>query len=315
MLPVLIHGYRGKLPAPSAALTSLAAELRRDVIVLSEDIGPRHTGTPDRLHLAAQFLASVLKNTGFDLRTLAYEAHGVTCVNLEATPPGQDSRAPAVILGAHYDSIPHCPAANDNASGVAGVLAVARRWLADPPGSPRLGIRFVLFANEEPPHFRTDTMGSLVYARHCRESNDDLRGMICLETIGCYQHHPGSQRWPTEVPGLVRRLLPEVGDFILWAGDWASRGFVRRCGEMHRDSVQFPLLAVAVPDAMGEIGWSDHWSFNQAGYPSVMVTDTAPYRYKWYHRVEDTVDKIDFESMARVVEGVDVVLRRLVHAG
>lgn len=302
-------------PPPDAPLRALAGELHRDVVLLSEDIGPRHTGVPARLDLAAEFLTSALKQAGLEVAAQVYDARGVPVANLEAAPPGQDPRTPCIILGAHYDSIPNCPAANDNASGVAGVLAIARRWTAAPPTGARLGVRFVLFANEEPPHFHTDTMGSLVYARRCRERNDDLRGMICLETIGCFLHGPGSQTWPSEVPGLVRRLLPDVGNFILWAGDWSSRAFIRRCGEVHHDRVKFPLLATAVPEALGEIGWSDHWSFNQCGYPSVMVTDTAPFRYKWYHRAEDTADKIDFVSMARVVDGADVVLRELVQRG
>lgn len=316
MLPVLINGFRGQLPPLTDELKQLSTELRRDVVVLSEDIGPRHNGKPDRMRLTVDFLTSALRGMGLEVVPRTYDSYGTPTHNLEVTPPGQPGNLPVVILGAHYDSIPNYPAANDNGSGVAGVLAIARRWrqLLAHPNRLTHSLRFVLFANEEPPHFRADTMGSLVYARMCRAQNHDIRGMICLETIGCYLHDKGSQQWPTEVPSLIKRLLPDTSDFILWAGDWQSRELVRSCGQAHRQLVKFPSLAVAVPDAIGEIGWSDHWSFNQCGYPAVMVTDTAPFRYRWYHRPEDTADKIDFDSMARVVDGVQQVIAHLLHA-
>lgn len=318
MLPVLINGFRGSLPPLTEKQAGLRDHLRRDVVVLSDDIGPRHNRRPDRMRLTVDFLTSALRQIGLSVAHHTFDAHGIPTVNIDAVPPGQDPRAPTIILGAHYDSFINCPAANDNGSGVAGVLALAREWanlVAAAPGKSLWAIRFVLFANEEPPHFRTETMGSLVYARACRARNEDLRGMICLETIGCYKHEPDSQRWPSAVPALVRKLLPSRGDFILWAGDWSSRGLVRQFGEVLRDRVPFPSLSVAVPDAIGEIGLSDHWSFNQCGYPAVMVTDTAPFRYNWYHQPEDTADKLDFDSMARVVDGVGTVIRSLINAG
>lgn len=311
-LPVLIRGHRGPLPSPTTEQRALADQLRRDVTILALDIGPRHTGLPARLDLAADFLESALVAAGLRVTRQRFDTFGVTCSNLIATPADRDDRQPCLVLGAHYDSVINCPAANDNGSGVAGVLALARRWAAAGPPPGKLGIRFVLFANEEPPHFHQPTMGSLVYAQSCRERGDDLRGMICLETIGCYKHEPGSQTWPNELPGVVRRMLPDAGNFILWAGNWASRGFIRRCGEVFARQAKFPLLATAVPDALGEIGWSDHWSFNQCGYEAVMVTDTAPFRYHHYHRSTDTPDKLDFDSMARVVDGVGIVIDSLI---
>ncbi len=282
----------------SDAERALAAELRRDVEILATDIGPRGTFAPDRYALATQFLESSLAKAGYEIRRQVFEVDRVPCVNLEASNPGTTTPGRIVVLGAHFDSVQGCPAANDNASGVAGVLAAARALRAR---SFRNTLRFVLFANEEPPYFYTDDMGSQRYARASRAAGEDIRGMVCLETIGCYLRERGSQRWPHGAPAL---LLPNAGDFIAFVGRTPSRALIEAGAGSFRRARAFPLVAAAVPEAIGMVSLSDHQSFQDAGYQAFMVTDTAPLRYPHYHFPTDTPDKIDFESMARVVRGL-----------
>jgi hypothetical protein len=283
---------------------ALAAELRRDVEMLALDIGARGTFAPERYKLAELFLAAALSRAGYEVRKQTFESFGVRCSNLEATIAGSERPGRALVLGAHYDTVEGCPGANDNASGVAGVLAVARA-LAE--FRPACSVRFVLFANEEPPHFNMDTMGSQIYARACRERGEDVR-MVCLETIGCYSSAPGSQRWPAAALAL---LLPDRGDFVALVGIEQSRAFIERGAQAMMAQGAFPLFAAAAPASFNDVSLSDHRGFNECGYEAFMVTDTAPFRYAHYHEPTDTAERIDFDSMARVVRGVLGMVRVL----
>jgi Zn-dependent M28 family amino/carboxypeptidase len=209
-----------------------------------------------------------------------------------------------LIVGAHYDSVPGCPGANDNASGVAGLLEIARLLAVHKPART---VRFVAFVNEEPPFFRSDDMGSRVYARRCAERGEQIVGALVLETIGCYTDAPRSQHYPFP----FNLFYPSTGDFIAFVGNVSSRDLVRRCVGSFRSHAAFPSEGGGVPGWITGVGWSDHWSFWREGYPALMVTDTAPFRYPHYHTPEDTLDKIDFERMARVVEGLSHVVTDL----
>jgi Zn-dependent M28 family amino/carboxypeptidase len=297
VLPYL-HRANPKLQPLTDQERQLAAALRRDVEVLASDIGPRGTFAPDRYALAADFIESALSRAGYSVSRQWFEAVGVNCCNLEVSIRGTRDPGKIVILGAHYDSVEGCPAANDNASGVAGVLAIARALAGSQPAAT---LRFVLFANEEPPFFNFNEMGSQEYARRSRKGNEDICAMVCLETIGCYKHEEGSQVWPFTGMGLV---LPTIGDFITFVGPTDSRQLIRAAAEAFDRQLAFPLLAAAAPAAIDHINWSDHRGFNEQGYQAFMVTDTAPFRYEHYHRESDTPEKLDYESMARVVRGL-----------
>jgi Peptidase family M28 len=296
---------------------ALAAELRRDIEILATDIGPRGVFAPDRYALCQHFLTTALRQTGLEITRHEFQASTprgpVPCANLIATLPGAGPAAKRIIvLGAHYDSIEGCPAANDNASGVAGVLAIARRLAARArtadPALPRPTIRFLLFANEEPPFFNMGEMGSQEYARACRAANDPIDGMICLETIGCYTTEPRSQKWPSSALNVV---LPTTGNFIALVGPSPAKDWIRRAAHYFERSAQFGMLAAAAPGSIDQINWSDHRGFNEAGYPAFMFTDTAPLRYAHYHEPTDTPDKLDYDSMSRVVTGIAEMLEAL----
>jgi Zn-dependent M28 family amino/carboxypeptidase len=213
-----------------------------------------------------------------------------------------------VVVGAHYDSAVECPAANDNATGVAALLELARTFAGR---KPRTTLRFVAFANEEPPFFQTEEMGSMVYARSLAAHGEKVAAMVALETLGCYSDRPGSQKYPP----LVGLAYPDRGNFVAFVGNLASRGLARKCVAAFRARAEFPSEGACLPGWIPGIGWSDHWSFWQAGYQGIMVTDTAPFRYAHYHQPTDTPDKVDFDRLARVTAGLAGVVEELAGAG
>jgi len=228
---------------------------------------------------------------------------GKSWCNLEAELRGASSEI--VVIGAHYDSVVGSPGANDNGSGVAALLTLARR-LARSHNTRTL--RFVAFVNEEPYYFQSSQMGSYVYAGRCHERGENVQAMISLETIGYYSNESGSQSYP--VPGLGS-LYPRTGNFIAFVGNVASRSLLRDALGEFRRGAQIPSEGVAMPSSLPGVGWSDQWSFWQHGYPGIMVTDTAPFRYPHYHAASDTPDKLDYDSMTRVVSGMERVIRHL----
>ena len=153
-------------------------------------------------------------------------------------------------------------------------------------------------------------MGSLVYALACRQRRENVVAMISLETIGYFDDAKGSQSYPPP----FSLFYPSTGNFIAFVGNYSSRRLVRRSVASFRRHTEFPSEGAALPSFIPGVGWSDQWAFWQAGYPALMVTDTAPFRYPDYHRPSDTPDKIDHERMARVVDGLEAVVRELVRA-
>lgn len=304
-LPYL-HRSRPALAPLSNADARLACELRHDVEILAADIGPRGHFALKQYALAEDFIASSLGKLGYEVeRQEVRSVDKSRAANVIAEIRGRSKPDQILVAGAHYDSCKDCPAANDNASGVAGLLYLARAFAGESFDST---LRLVFFANEEPPHFNFDMMESQDYAWRCRERKEDIRGMFCLETIGCYSSEPGTQSWPSNAMNLV---LPMVGDLICFVGSIGSSHFIRQCAAQFEKTRRLPLIASAVPASIDEVNWSDHRGFAEAHYEGFMITDTAPLRYAHYHKPSDTPDKIDFHSMARVVRGVEEMSRRL----
>jgi Zn-dependent M28 family amino/carboxypeptidase len=190
--------------------------------------------------------------------------------------PGTDAAGETVVIGAHYDSVAGAPGADDNASGAAGVLELARLLHGS---AHRKTIRLVLFVNEEPPFFQTENMGSLVYARQLRTDHVSVSAMISLEMLGFYSDVSGSQKYPV----LLGLFYPDRGNFIGFVGNPGSRTLVRQAVRSFRETTQFPSEGIAAPADWPGVGWSDHWSFWQKHYPAIMITDTALFRYPYYH--------------------------------
>jgi Zn-dependent M28 family amino/carboxypeptidase len=200
------------------------------------------------------------------------------------------------------------PGANDNASGVAALLEISRRFALI---EPAMTTRFVAFVNEEPPFFMSDQQGSMVYAKLARDRGDDIRLMASLETIGCYSNRPGSQQYPP----LFNLLYPDCANFIGIVSDFHSRTVMRRLAQAFRAHSDFPLQTVATFRFIPGVSWSDHRSFWQYGYQGVMITDTALYRYPYYHAPSDTPDKLAYPELSRVTLGLFAAFMEIARAG
>jgi Zn-dependent M28 family amino/carboxypeptidase len=304
MLKMPGKSYTGELPPLTSAQVSLREELRRDVETLAGQIGERNIWHYQNLTAAADFLEASLTEAGHKVQRQNFRAEDKTCCNIEAEITGTKYPDQIIIIGAHYDSVYGSPGANDNASAVAAALAIARRF-ADKKTDRTL--RFVFFANEEPPFFQTDRMGSLVYAKSCREKKEKIIAMLSLETIGYYNDQPNSQQYPFP----LNFFHPSTADFVGFVGNLSSRKLLHKVLASFRENCKFPSEAGAYPEIIPGINWSDHCSFWRQGYPAIMITDTAPFRYPYYHAPEDTPDKIDYDSLTRVTTGLQTVIADL----
>lgn len=297
--------YHGPLPPLSEEGRHLRDHLRRHVTTLAGTIGGRSVSRYSGLQASATYLKDQLAAQGFRVGEQVFTVQGQEVRNIEVERQGTNKPDEIVVIGAHYDTTGNLPGANDNATGTAAVLEIAR-YFRDKAADRSL--RLVLFVNEEPPYFQTDAMGSLVYARRCRERKENIVAMLSLETLGYYSDEPSSQQYPA---GL-QAGLPDAANFIGFVSNVSSAQLLRRVVRHFRSTTRFPAEGAAAPDHIPGVGWSDHWSFWQQGYPAVMVTDTAPYRYPYYHTAEDTPDKIDYDRLARVVRGLQHVAENLV---
>ncbi len=297
------ESFEGSAAASTPSEELIRTGFERHVRKLAEEIGERNLhARPEALERAEAYITSELEGYGYVLRRQAFSVEGERVANLEAKLPNDTEQV--VVVGAHYDSAHDTPAANDNGSGVAALLEVAR-VLSGRKFAREL--RFVAFTNEEPPYFQTELMGSWQYARECSERDEQVVAMLSLETLGYYSDEPGSQQYPP----VASWFYPSRGDFLAFVGNLPSRQLARRSvGAFRNSGAQLPSEGGALPASLPGVGWSDHWAFWQFDYPAVMVTDTAPFRYPHYHTPEDTFDKLDLERSARAVAGlVEVVIR------
>ncbi|MGE0521284.1 MAG: M20/M25/M40 family metallo-hydrolase [Candidatus Binatia bacterium] len=291
------ESYRGTPPPLSAELAAVQDRLRGHVVMLASEIGERNQAHYVGLERARAYIAQQLEAAGYVVRHQPYVYGGRTFHNAEAVTAEPGGGA-SVVIGAHYDSAEGSPGANDNASGVAALIELARLLRDKPVKTP---IRFVAFANEEAPYFSTgEGMGSAEYVKRFPHAAERIRFMLSLETIGWYSDEPGSQRYPAGV-GL---FYPDRGNFIGFVANPASRGLLRQLIGEFRRVATIPSEGAALPEFIPGIAWSDHRSFWRAGIPAVMVTDTALFRDPAYHTAADTAERLDYEKMVRVVDGL-----------
>lgn len=297
------RAHRGPLPALTEEERGLSERLRTHVGTIASE--PHNVYHCDALEKAAAYIEAELKKSGYAPIRQEFETDGCGVRNIEAFIPAAraPSGAPSLVVGAHYDSAGIAPGANDNATGAAAVLELARLLADFQPAETN--IRLVLFVNEEPPYFRTRDMGSVRYAAMLKSRNENVAGMMSLETLGCFSEAPGSQKYPSPL-GLS---FPTTANFIAFVGMPGSRRFLHRSLRSFRSHTAFPTIGGVAPDAIPGIGWSDHWAFSGLGYPAIMITDTALFRYAHYHRATDTPDKVDYAKLARITKGIERVLR------
>lgn len=280
---------------------ALSARLHEHVQTLAGLIGPRHMGRPTSMEAAAAYIERQCRQVGDDVERQSYPVAGSEAVNLVVERRGVRRPDEIVIVGAHYDTLPQTPGADDNASAVAMLIEVSRLLQDRTPGRT---VRFVAFANEEPPHFYSDTMGSQVYARRCRARRERIVGLICLEMVGYYRTDAHTQDYPPAIRRPARLLLPNRGDFLAAASNLPSAGLLMSFRRGFKRAVRFPLIAVPLPEAVNEIRRSDNGPFWDEGFRAIMVTDTSFLRNPNYHQPTDTPDTLDYDRMARATLGV-----------
>jgi Zn-dependent M28 family amino/carboxypeptidase len=296
--------HRGPLPPLDPDSRRLADVLKKHVVaVASEEHNVSH---PEALERSARYIESALSGLGYAVSRQEFTTEGVKVRNLEVS---KGSGARVVVIGAHYDSARDAIGADDNGSGVAALIELAR-YLKNVEPAQGLEVRLVFYVNEELPWFGTDDMGSLVHARSLASQGKNVVAMLSLETIAWYSESFDSQRYPFP----FSLFYPSKGNFVGFVSNLRSRGLMRRVVGRFRREVAFPSEGVAAPESIPGIGWSDQWAYWQFGWPALMVTDTAPFRYPHYHTLRDTPDKLGYGHLARVVKGLEGVLRDLVAA-
>ena len=279
------------------SVTETEQNLRRHVQELAGTIGERNVFQPKALRAARDYIEEVWRNQGYTVARQEYEANGVGCANLEVAMLGASRPDEILLLGAHYDSVRGSPGANDNGSGVAALLEIARLFT---DAQPAMTVRLVAFVNEEPPFFGTSRQGSAVYAKAAKGRGDDIKLMMALETIGCYRDEPGSQRYPP----FFRYFYPDRGNFLALISDFGSLPVVRHVASVFRAHSDFPIEYAGVFRWIPGVTWSDHLPFWRRGYRALMATDTAFHRYPYYHTPEDTPDKLNYPMFGRATEAL-----------
>ena len=296
--------HAGPLPPSTNDEQDIAPRLKSHVVAIASV--PHNLKHYPALEGAAQYIERVLEGLGYVVTRQVYTVADRPVRNIEVQREPQSGQAPSLVIGAHYNSYNDAPGANDNGTGVAAILELARLLKDWQP--QRLRLRFVLFVNEEPPYYRTDDMGSWRYAKLLSERGEKVHGMISLETLGAFSEKPGSQQYPAPF-GLV---FPSKADFIAFVALTGSRSFLHEVMGSFRRHTAFPSIGGAAPDALVPgVGWSDHWAFGSFDYPAIMITDTALFRYAHYHLPSDTPDKVDYDRLARITKGMERVVREI----
>ena len=285
---------------------SRAAALDLETHIRAVASGPHNLAHPDALEASAAYIEATLHGFGYTPVPQTFRVGKSDVRNIEVViePPAPMSSVETLVIGAHYDSADDFPGANDNGTGVAALLELAR-VLHSAKTTRRL--RLVFFVNEEHPYGKTPDMGSFRHANAMRERRENIIGMLALETLGHFSHEPGSQRFPFPF-GL---LYPNRGNFIAFVGMLGARTLVNRLVYTFRAGSSFPAIGAVAPSFIEGADLSDHWAYDHFGYPACMVTDTAPFRNPFYHSQRDTPDTVDYANLARVTAALATMIQTL----
>jgi hypothetical protein len=290
-------------PQPNGVRTVDPARLEAHVRKLSVEFSPRDIGHLENLDRAAVYIAGELTQAGGSVSEQGYRVEGISYRNIIAKF-GPDT-AERIVVGAHYDVFEALPGADDNASGVAGLIELARLLGKQ---APALRVELVAFSTEEPPYFGSTGMGSSVHAVLLGKENVKVRAMLSLEMIGYFSDANGSQHFPI---GILSALYPSTGNFISVVGRVSDAMLVRRVKSAMSGAAPLPVHSINAPSLIPGVDFSDQRNYWHAGYNAVMITDTAFYRNRNYHTAQDTAEKLDYKRMAMVVEGVYAAVNAL----
>lgn len=287
-------------------MEQIKAHLIETVRMLSEEIGQRSYMDITNLNKTASYIEERFSSFGYDVERQPFDYNGNRYFNIIGEVKGSgDSPDGCIVIGAHYDTVVGTPGADDNASGIAGLLELARLTSEQQPAKT---VRFVAFCLEEPPVFMSSRMGSYVYAESLKARRAAVEGMISLEMLGYYSDRVGSQYYPSS---LFKLFYPDRGDFVAFVGNIASKNFTRKVKQSFQLVSDFPVESLNAPSLIPGVDFSDHRSFWKFGYPAFMITDTAFYRNPHYHAPSDTSSTLDYDRMARLVAGLSGALRAL----
>jgi len=311
-----------KTPIPDARGSKARAEETECTARLREHIEqiastPHNLAHYRDLEAAASYIERILLSFGLIVRMQDYEVDGRPVRNIEVVLPASappDTSGPrqaqrgVLVIGAHYDSPDDSPGANDNGTGVAALLEIARELSATAQSfQSAREVRLVFFVNEEHPYGKTDDMGSLRHARALRQAGIPVFGMIALETLGYFSDEPNSQKYPPPF-GLI---YPTTGNFVAFVGLPGARRLVGRCITAFRRTQAFPSIGGVAPGFIPGIDLSDHWAYHHCGYPALMITDTAPFRNPHYHTRTDLPDTVNYPALAKITSGLTQMIRDL----
>lgn len=287
-----------KASGSAAPTAERVARIQRTIDELAGGIGERNDQRADALFAAETWCAAELQSAGL---TPSAVRVGPVASNIVGER-GEMGGRPLVIVGAHLDTAVGTPGADDNASGVAVLLELARNANL---GGGAHHIRYVLFAHEEPPHFQTDEMGSRRYARELHETGAVVAAMYSIESVGYYSDEPGSQSWPMGL-GFI---MPTKANFVMFVANPASSRLLQDSLRRFRAASTLLSVGAAVPGALPGVDWSDHAEFWRFDMPAVMVTDMPTYRNPNYHRPTDIPSNVDAAKIAAVADGMEAVLK------
>ena len=289
--------------SPKRETTPASVErVRTDVEHLCRVLAPRDALHPERSAATAAWIAASWRESGLEVELQGYEIGGVEHANVLARRRGREPGLGLLVLGAHHDAYRTTPGADDNASGVAALLELARTTRGR---TLRHDLLLVAFDTEEPPHFGSDRMGSAVLAEELLRRGEPVVAMAALDMVGRYSDEPGSQAWPLGWMGLV---LPERGDFLAVAGDWEMSARLAEARRGLRSARSLPILSLRAPAGFGWTDLSDHSSFRKRGLPGLLITDTGPLRNPDYHGAGDLPERLDHERLAAVVPALEALL-------
>ena len=294
--------------APPAPKIPVRVDLLKKHVYALASISParNHQNVPS-LNQAASYIRNDWKQNGFEVFEQSYQVKGKVYKNLILRyGPKQGAR---VVVGAHYDVCGDQPGADDNATGIAGLLEIARLLKVLKPKfkSP---LELVAYTLEEPPYFRTPNMGSARHVKMLLERKVSIKAMLSLEMLGFFSDKPNSQNFPSS---LLSLYYPTKGSFISVVGNQKTKGrrLVRHIKRYMRSASSLPVYSINAPSWIPGIDFSDHLNYWAEGIPAAMVTDTSFFRNRNYHKKGDTPQSLDYKRMSEVVKGVFWALWKL----
>ncbi|WP_018478644.1 M28 family peptidase [Pontibacter roseus] len=280
--------------------------LHQDVERLTTIQPARNYRNMEALDAAADYIRSEFEQLDCEVTEQPFKVDGRTYRNIIAFFRGSHSKE-RVVVGAHYDVCGDQPGADDNASGVAGLLETARLLHAQKP-TLQQDLELVAYCLEEPPYFASEDMGSAVHAKSLHEQQVKVKCMVCYEMIGYFSDEPNSQKFPD--PQLAKHY-PSTGNFIVVVGKTGQEKYTEHVRDLMRQHTSDAVHSVNLSAGFGLVGLSDHRNYWTYGIDAVMINDSSFLRNPHYHQTSDTIDTLDFDRMAAVVQGVYAAIIRL----